>query len=342
MSSRIEGRMNMKRVNFLIVCSLLLTACAQMPQPAEPLQALAQAEPGPKPELKPAVEAQQPEAALPNEPALPNIALSNDLLYEYLLSEIAIQRGHLALALETSLDIAKHTRDPRLARRAAQLSFESGDMNKAIEAFKLWQEVEPGSQLASRMLASILLRGGKLDEARLELARVLQTDKANLGVNFMQIFQLISPYPDKRAALQLMRELAEPYPMLAEAHWSVAQLALQAGDEALALSEARQAQSLRPEWDLAVLLQVQLLQKNSPLQALALLSDYLAKYPDARDIRLQYARMLLEQKQLEPSRLQFQRLAQDSPDNPDLAFAIALISLQLNDLQGAEHSCCRR
>ncbi|MBI2287185.1 MAG: tetratricopeptide repeat protein [Nitrosomonadales bacterium] len=306
----------MNAFNYLIAGSLLLTACAQAPQRTEPA-----------PPAEP-----QAEAA----PALPNVELSDELLYEFLLTEIANQRGHKALAVEGSTDIARKTRDPRLARRAAQLAFESGDMNKSIEAFRQWQEIEPASPLAGRMLASILLRGGKPDEAQPELAKLLEAEKANPGTGFMQVFQLVAPYPDKPAALKLMRDLAQPYPQVAEAHWSVAQLAQQAGDNPLALSEVRQARSLRPEWDMAASLEAQLLQKNAPQQALEVLRRYLSDYPDAHEIRLQYARTLLEQKQFQLSRTEFQRLAKDNPDNPDLAFAIALISLQMNDLQDAE------
>ena len=306
----------MKPFNYLIVGSLLLSACAQAPQRTEPVQP-------PEP---------QAEAA----PVLPNVELSDELLYEFLLTEIANQRGHKALAVEGSADIARKTRDPRLAKRAAQLAFESGDMNKSIEAFRQWQEVEPASPLAGRMLSSILLRAGRLDEAQQELAKVLEAEKANPGAGFMQIFQLVASYPDKLATLKLMRNLAQPYPQVAEAHWSVAQLAQQAGDSQLALSEVQQARSLRPEWDMAVSLEAQLLQKNAPQQALEELRRYLSDYQDARETRLQYARTLLEQKQYELSRAEFQRLAKDNPENPDLAFAIALISLQLKDLQGAE------
>jgi tetratricopeptide (TPR) repeat protein len=306
----------MKHSRYLILCSLLLAACAQSPQRVETA-----APPEP-----------QAEAA----PALPNVELSDELLYEYLLTEIASQRGHKALAAEAGADMVKKTRDPRLARRAAQLAFESGDMNKAIEAFRLWQEIEPASPLAGRMLASILLRGGRLDEAQTELAKILQAERANPGNSFLQIFQLVAAYPDKPAALKLMGELAQPYPKVAEAHWSVAQLAQLAGDNELALNEARQARELRPEWDMAVLLEAQLLQKTAPQQGLELLRRYLSNYPDAREIRLQYARILLEQKQYQPAREEFQRLSRDNPDNPELAFAIALISLQLNDLKGAE------
>jgi tetratricopeptide (TPR) repeat protein len=315
----------MIKTNYLIIFSLLLTACAQVPQRAESAQSVQSAEP-----VAPAE--QQAEIA----PVLPNVELSNELLYEFLLTEIASQRGYNALAVESSADLVRKTRDPRLAKRAAQLAFELGEMNKAIAALRIWQEVEPTATMPTRMLASILLRGGKLDEAQLELAKVLKAEEANPGNSFLQIFQLVVPYPDKPAVLKLMRNLAQPYPRVAEAHWSVAQLARLAGDDELALNEVRQARGLRPEWEMAVSLEAQLLQKKSPQQGLEVLRDYLTTCPTAREIRLQYARTLLEQKQYKSSRDEFQRLANDNPDSPDLAFAIALVSLQLNDLQGAE------
>ena len=120
---------------FLIVGSLLLTACAQTHKHTEPA-------PAPNPHVE-------------VEPVLPDVELSGELLYEFLLTEIAGQRGHKALAMEGSLDIARKTRDPRMARRAAQLAFESGELVKSIEAFKQRQEIEPASTLAVPMLASI-------------------------------------------------------------------------------------------------------------------------------------------------------------------------------------------
>lgn len=304
-------------LKYLVVGSLLLTACAQAPKQ---MVQVAPAEP------------QQVEVA----PALPDIELSGELLYEYLLTEIASQRGHQALALEGSADLARKTRDPRLARRAAQLAVESGQMERAIEALRQWQEVEPGAAVAGRMLSSILLRGGRLEEARLEYAKQLQAAGANPGPVFMQVFQQAVAYPDRQAALKLLRDLAQPYPQVAEARWTVAQLAQLAGDADLALAEVREARSLRPDWDVAASLEAQLLLKRDPQQGLETLRRYLGSHSDAREIRLQYARALLEQKQYKPAREEFQRLAKDNPDNPDMAFAIALISLQLKDFQGAE------
>ena len=330
----------MNSTKYLIVASLLLTACAQVPQQAEPVPSASAANAAPASD--PSGNDEQPDSpdqsatVQPSEADLPKQELTGALLYEYLVSEIASQRGYKTLAANGSEDLAIKTRDPRLAKRAAQLAFESGDMEKSVAAFKFWQEVEPGASIPSRMLASIWLRGGDLEQSKAEFAKVLKDDAANANETFLQIEQILEAYPDKPAALAMMRELAAPYPRMAEAHWSVARLARTAGDVPLALSEAKQARSLRPDWDLAVALEAELLQKSAPQQSLQVLRDYLAKHPNAYEMRLQYARVLVEQQQYPAARAEFQRVADHNPDNPDLVFAIALLSLQMNDLQGAE------
>ena len=313
----------MNKLKYIIIGSLLLTACAQAPvnRTGQPEAANA---------------ANPHEAQAEVAPVLPDVELTGELLYEFLLTEIASQRGHTALAAKSSSDLARKSRDPRLARRAAQLAVESGQMDEAIKAIRVWQELEPDSTLAMRMLSSILLRGGRIDEAGQELKKVLEAEQAHAGLVFMQIYQMLAPYPDTAAALKLMRGLAQPYPRVIEAHWAVVRLAQASGDEKLALDEIRLVRSLRPEWDMAASLEAQLLQRTAPQQGLEVLRRYLSSYPKAREIRLQYARALLDQKQYKPARDEFQRLADETPDNPEMAFAIALISLQMNDLQGAE------
>ena len=61
--------------------------------------------------------------ASPPPPAnLPDKSLDQELLFKFLLSEIAGQRGNLQLAAQGYLDMAKSTRDPRLARRATEIA----------------------------------------------------------------------------------------------------------------------------------------------------------------------------------------------------------------------------
>lgn len=316
----------MTKLNYLIISSLLLSACAHTP---------------PKPVIvaTPAQESTPPAAVEPPpppEPPLPNVNLTEDLLYEILISEVAQQRGYSDLALEGMTDAANQTRDPRLARRASQFALESSNTQRGVEAFRLWEALEPTSIVPARLLSSTLLRGGKIEEATTEFSKVLAQDSAHADEIFLQIEPLVLAYPDKAAGLQLMQTLAKPYPKVAEAHWAVAQLARAAGAFELALSSAQQSSALRPEWSRPIILEAELHQKQSPQAGLDVLREYLKKYPKARDVRILYARLLLDQKQYPLARAEFQQLAADVPDNAELAFAIALISLQMNDLKGAE------
>ncbi|MDH4286725.1 MAG: tetratricopeptide repeat protein [Gallionella sp.] len=303
----------------IILGSLLLAACTQTP-------------------VRPEAEKPSGHAAPQEEStaALPNLELNNELLFQYLISEIASQRGESELAAEASAELAKKTRDPRLAARAAQLALQSGQMDKAVEAIKAWREIEPESPIATRALSAVLLRSGRLDEARQETIIALREKDADAGQIIYHTYQVLASYPDNAAALKFMRDLAQQFPQVAEAHWAVAQLAVASGDEELALNEAKLARSLRGDWDMAVSLEALLLKNKAPQQGLELLRAYLAKYPEAGEIRLQYARALLEEKLFKQARDEFRRLADEAPDNPEMAFAIALISLQLNDLQSAE------
>ncbi len=309
----------------------LLAACAHAPQQASvsyPLHVASAVGNIDKSHLDQIVE--------PPKLDLPNVALTDQLLYEFLLGDIAAQRGRPELAAQAYLDLAKTTRDPRVARRAAQLTFEAHEYDQSVEAFKLWQQLEPSSPLAKQMLVSLLLSGGKLDEARTQVAELLASDPENVGRTFLNIYGLLARVPDKDAAVDWLVEIAHPYPQVPEAHWALAQSAAAANRYDLALAEAHQAVTLRPDWDIAVVLEAQLLQRSAPQKGAALLKKFLESHDDNKEVRLFYARMLLEQKQYVEAREEFSKLLKQRPGSPELAFAIALISLQLGELDRAE------
>lgn len=268
--------------------------------------------------------------------AYPKMELTGQMVYTFLLADIAAQRGQTELAAQAYLELAKTTRDLRAARRAAQLSYESRQMEQTLEAFKLWNELEPQAVMPRQMLATVLVSGGKLEEARPYLVELLASDSKNAGRIFMQLYPLFARYGDKVAVYKLLRELAQPYPHFAEMHWVLAQTAEDANQHEAALGEVRKAREMRPEWELPVLLEAQLKMKAAPAETLAGVKKYLSEYPAANEVRLFYARSLLEQKQYQESRIQFQYLLKQKPDNAELAFAIALLSIQLGELDRAE------
>ena len=307
-----------------IIFSMLLAACAHAPQQAkEGIEVVAEQAATDEPQAKKPVD-------------LPKLELTGQILYEFLLAEVANQRGRGDVAARIYIKLANSTRDPRIASRAASLAYESHDMDAAVEAFKLWLELEPSALQAKQMLSMILIGGGRLDEARPYLVDMLAAYPDSVGHAFMKIYPFLVQHPDKAAVFNLLHDLAQPYPRVAEAHWVLAQAAEAAGKHELALDEVRQARTLRPEWEAAVLLEAQLLQRESAPQALKLLKKYLSAYPQASEARLFYARILLEQKYYAESRKEFRYLLDIHPENADLAFAVAMLSLEMGEMEQAE------
>lgn len=303
--------------NIIIFVLPLLPACAQMPQ-------------------NDAGDIHHPAFVADNQANLPKQELTGQVLFGLLLADVAAQRGRPELAVQTYQELANTTRDPRVARYATYLAFETNQLDRARETSKLWQELEPDSVRAKQMLVTLLMGGGKLDEVRPHLVSMLAADPDNTDKAFVQIYSMLARLPDKDASYNLMKDLAQPYPRVAEAKWALAQLADAAGKREQALDEARQAYVLRPEWDRAALLNAQLLQDQSPQQSLEVLKKYLSSYPDNREVRLFYARALMAQKQFPAARTEFQLLLDAYPGNPDLAFAVALLSLEMGELERAE------
>jgi len=232
--------MNLKRVvimkGMVLVSALVLSACAHKPQlvqlPTDKTDELSKSHNG----------------AGQVSTELPKVELTKQILYEILLGDIAVQRGRPDIGVQMYLDIAKSTRDPRLAAHAARLSFEARQIDKAMEAFKLWQELDPKSMQAKQGIATILLSSGMLQEARAGLVELLAsaTNAESRGHIFLQSYPVMARHPDKAAVYALVHDLALPYPKLAEAQWALAEAADAAGKSEVALQAAHQARILRP------------------------------------------------------------------------------------------------
>ncbi len=292
--------------------------------------AFAQA-PAPSAPATPRVKPQSPTA-----PALPLVDLSTELLYKIMLAEIALQRGSPQLAAQTLLEVARETRDPRVAQRATEVAWNARLMKEALEAASLWLNIVPQSAQARQVVASLLVNQENLAEAKAPLEQWLAGDKANVARNFAQVAQLLTRHKDKKAVFELLRGLARPYNSSADVRLAVAQAAWNANDVDASLAESRAALAIQPDLELAALFHAQALQRRSPAEALTYLGDYLKRFPQAKDGRLAYARLLASEKRQADARQQFEILVKEAPNNPDIAMAVALLALQTGDPDAAE------
>ena len=303
-----------------VLCATsLLGACTGMAQRKQP-------DANPRPTI--ASTAQRPEP--------PNVALTDQLLYQILLAEVAMQRGDTQLAVRAYLDLMQQTQDYRIAERTTQLALNARMADEALVAAERWLVLEPASIGASQTVAGMLVTKGRLDEARPYLEKILAAEEVNPGNGFLHLNNLLARHSNKAATLKLVQDLARIYPQLPEAHFAVARAAWSAGEKELAVKASTDALALRPDWEGAALFKAQVLHGTSAAQATDYYTAYLREYPQAREMRLSYARLLVQEKQFGPAREEFKRLIADFPNNPEVPLAIGLISMQLQEYDAAE------
>lgn len=270
------------------------------------------------------------EAVAADKPKAPQTALTSEFIYKYLVGEIAGQRGDIGLASSLFLDLAKSSRDPRLAERAAKAAVYGNKPKIAIQAVSLWAELAPDSLEAMQASTQMLVSAGKLNEAKPLLQKLLQ--KENTRANgFLYLNELLARQTDKNAVLAIIQELAKPYPSLPEARFTTAHAAYTAGKNELALSELNALAKLRPGWEMAALLQGQILYSQSPDSTLRFYQEFLSQNPNANEVRLSYARLLVNQKRLDEAKTEFVKLVKSSGDNPEVMVVVGLLSFQSGD-----------
>lgn len=277
------------------------------------------------------------QAPAPRIESLPSLELTPQILYQLLMAEIAGQRGNMALSTRAYVDLARSTRDPRIARRAVEIAMFSRQNDAALEAAKLWNEIDPKSAQARQMLAGVLVGSGRLDEAQDHVARLLEQEGEGLPGALLRLNRLFARQADKAQVQRIVGKLTEPYlSKHAEAHYARGEAALNASDNATAVVEAEQALSIRPNWEQAVLMKAQGQRAASPEESVDTLRAFLSKNPRSREVRLQLARALVNDKQYSEAREEFRKLLKDFPGNADVVYAVGVLSMQLSDFDAAE------
>jgi len=278
--------------------------------------------------------------------------MSADLFYRLLLGDVALQRGDAPVAARAYLEAAREAQDPRIARRAMEIALRSGQRPVAHEAAKLWATLEPAAERPKQVLAALASGGNDRDvaatsgddEMKARLARVLSDAAVSgngVGEAFLQINRFFAEQSDKKAVFRLMRDLAQPYPTSAEAHFAVGLAGFNTGLDdasiaALSLAAADKALEIRPDWDRAALLKAELINKGSPDDAIRYLREFVAAQPDSKPAAGALAQFYVERKRYGDARAVMQALWDKDKASRDLEFAVATITLQMKDYAEAE------
>lgn len=270
--------------------------------------------------------------------ALPVQELTPQTLYRFLLAEIAGARGQLGVSAQLYLELARSTRDPRIARRATEIALFARNADMATEAARIWNEADPTSEEAKRLLTGVISgHGGRTEDIQTQLARALAQAPANLSANLMGLNRALARLPDKAVAQSMVFRLTEPYLEHPEAHFARAQAAAIAERPMESLAAIDGALALNKDWEPAILFKAQLMiQSGASIEAGHLLQEALKAQPANRNLRLAHARSLIAAKQFKAARDEFRQLLDEAPNDRDTLYTLALLSLQLEDTDAAE------
>ena len=268
-------------------------------------------------------------------PAAAQARSAADAMHEYLVAEFAAQAGDTEAALAIYRRLAREQRDAHIARRAVETAVRARAFGPALEASALLLELDPESPLAREILASLLANEGTPAKAAERVAPILKSSR-DPGALLTQLAFAFAKFPDKGAALEATRTLVAPYAKLPESHYAVAAAALVAGKPELALAECDAASAKRPGWEQAAILRAQVLRKVAPDKVIGHYQDFVAKYPASREARMQLGRELAADRRSAEAREQFRAVEQLAADDPQSAYAIGLLSLQLKEWEEAK------
>lgn len=267
--------------------------------------------------------------------------LTPQVLYQFLLAEVAAARGKTTIAASAMTDLARSTRDVNIARRAAEIAFFGRQSQQAVDASRLWLQLDPESDEARQTLWTLLAASGQVDELSKGISDVLEKEgRANIGNELLSLNRLFVRVQDKATVQKVVLKVTAPYLDLPEAHYARALAAVNATDEAGARAEIGEALRLKPDWEAAALFKAQLLSAK-PEESLAVLDQLLGRNHDPKsfaEARFARARVLVELKRYKEARSAFEQLLEVQPDNPELLYASGLLALQVGDAaDGQKH-----
>lgn len=263
--------------------------------------------------------------------------LDGGVMYNLLVGEMALQRGQPETALEQYLAAARDTKNLGVIERATRIADFLSDGAAGTEMARMWLERDPKNLEARQFLANGLMRTGDTNGAVHEIEFILLV-LADDRQSYFRIASQLSREKNQDAALEVMDKLVRRHADEPYANLAYAQLATRFERLPLSLTQIDAALRLKPNWADALVLRAHILQMlNKTDEALRLYTESLSGELSGNfSLRMSYARLLLELKRFNEAYEQYTILAKDHPDNDDVIYAAALLSMQTNHNDQAE------
>ena len=281
--------------------------------------------------------------------AAPSSALDSALFYQLLVGEITTQGGEPSAGFALMLDAARKTKDAQLYQRATDIALQSRSGDAALQAAQAWTQAMPESREANRYALQILIALGRIAETaeplKTELRLAPEIERVSVLASIPRAYARAT---DKTTAGTVVEAALASYlnnpasPDAASAAWTtVSRMRLAAGNPRGALEAAQRGQAANATAEGPALVALELMEPL-PAEGERIVLKYLDGNARATpEIRMGYARALLDAQRYTEAAAQLQVLTREKPDFADAWLVLGSIQLQENQLAPAQASLQR-
>jgi tetratricopeptide (TPR) repeat protein len=278
------------------------------------------------------------------QPPVQNSNLNAVLFYQLLLGELNVRAGEPGSGFAIILDAARKTKDEALFQRSTELALQSRSGDAALQAARSWKSSLPESQEANRYILQILLALNRVEEAGQALrasifSLPLQEQSAAIG----SIPRVFSRVQDKNFAAKVVEQAlsaAIQNPETAATAWTtIGRMKREAGEIQPAAEAARAGHAANGKAPGPIMLALSLL-NVVPSEVQPMITRYMAG--DALpDLRLGYARSLIDLNEMQLALVQLNLLSKQNPDFAPGWLFLGLLQTDLSQFAAAELSLQR-
>jgi len=261
-----------------------------------------------------------------------------DTLNALLTAEIAGHRKRFDIALDQYLLQTQKTKDPDIAERTVRIALFMGSSHHALEALKVWIEVEPKNPILHQTAAQVLMESGDFKQALVHMQELqaltgtsqydfLAANAGHLPSSYQQDLltdlQIIKESQPNNASLLYAEGLMQQHLKQYQAAYDSIEQALKANPNLLSgsLQKAR------------VLV---LLDRSD--DAIKWLAKLRKKHPNNKGVQVLNARILLEQHEYDKAHAAFNELHNNFPDDSNILLSLALLNDELGYPEEAKSS----
>ena len=262
--------------------------------------------------------------------------LDEALLFNLLVGEFAGNSGDIDVSVEHYQQAAKHSNDSRIAARATYIAVYGKQYEHALETLERWHELSPEDQDVNRMYAITYIKLRQPEKAVPYIEEILDESDGEPKDKALAVKLLLQKEAETGDGLILLDALNRKQPgnvhmLILQARYAAQ---LEQYDNAIALLD--QVITIDPALDDVHVIKARILEAQGEREASkALIAKVLESHADNTSLRMQYARMLVEDREFDKAREQFLILREQDPKSPEVLMSLALLYIETRQLDEA-------